>query len=773
MGTSNSHDNNIASLLSRFGEKKLETAFFAIFSAVILALFYVVISMNGVVLGNDPAVHLEKSQIFLNTGQISLANLGWTPPLYEIVLAMFISLIGASDMGQMVFLVKALAVIIDWLLVLSVYLLASRYFSKRVGLVASVFLLMSFPMYEMNQFGGYTTGLALVFMLLVFLYTPLATENYGYLVVTFFAAFGIFLSHQLAAFLAVFIMPPILLFMLLKSKGKNLKVVMALVLGGGVAFFLYYFQAMIGYLDLVIEYVFFAIKAYAYQIPAVSFPAFMTNFGFIFFLALVGIGISFYQLRKQKKPLFLFTLLWSFAVPFFFAESYLVGLFLPFGWFIYYLTPQIAILGAVTLVFAGDKLRTYYSKHKMGIRRNSVKILTAAVVISLMVVVVYRSDIVYGRIMEASVYYSTTDVKAYDAGVWLKNNYADNATVVATFVPGFWFQEFSTKSVVAQTDQAVQRNEIAESVLTLSYEVESPQTLVKAYEAKGDISEETYIAIDQVWYRASYLSDSGNFLRFTQNGEQKQLPLTSFTKQVTFDNSSDLKKLTFQYTNEYANLSQVMLIGNDRYPVKVYWTITPIKGAMTNVSLYLTTLFDLQYSFDKAEIPGLMDWINPYDMPQKSVHDNWAVSNFTSADLKDSYLGLFDTNNSLAYAFKFNDLPDWGNIGSLQNRRIDALRFQYDISSLDVGETSVRSYEVVALSKNTYPTLQPSAVEGLFDYKPAAFNLATRDYIDYIEKNNIGFIVYDRNVLDTKIVHSKMLELVYSNDRYVILKIIR
>jgi hypothetical protein len=61
--------------------KKNEIAFVTIFSVVILVTFYLAISMNGVVLGNDPAVHLEKAMIFLNTGEISLANLGWTPPL--------------------------------------------------------------------------------------------------------------------------------------------------------------------------------------------------------------------------------------------------------------------------------------------------------------------------------------------------------------------------------------------------------------------------------------------------------------------------------------------------------------------------------------------------------------------------------------------------------------------------------------------------------------------------------------------------------------------
>ena len=359
-------------------EKKIEIAFITIFSVLIFAIFFTLISMNGVVLGNDPAVHLEKAQIFLNTGKIPLANLGWIPPLYEIVLAMFISLTGATDIGQLIFLVKVLAVIIDWLLFLSVYLIASKFFSKKVGVVAAVLLLMCFPMYEVNQFGGYTTVLALVFMLLVFLYTPLAIERFGYLVVTFFAAFGVVLSHQLAAFLAIFIMPPILIFMLIKSKGAYLKVVMALILGGGIAFFLYYFQAMIGYLGLVIEYVFFAVKAYAYQIPSVSFYSFMVNFGFIFFLALSGIFVSYYVLKKQKKLIFFVTLMLSFFVPLFFAESYLFGFYMPFGWFIYYLTPLMAVLGAVPIVFLADKFSSFYIKNKSMFRKNWLKIATVS-----------------------------------------------------------------------------------------------------------------------------------------------------------------------------------------------------------------------------------------------------------------------------------------------------------------------------------------------------------------------------------------------------------
>ena len=134
--------------MGKLTERQLEIAFITVFSVLIFIIFYTLISMNGVVLGNDPAVHLEKAQIFLQTGKIPLVNLGWTPPLFELLLAMLISFSGATGIGQQIFLVKALAVIIDWLLFLSVYLIGRKFFNKKIGAVAAVLLLMCFPIYE-------------------------------------------------------------------------------------------------------------------------------------------------------------------------------------------------------------------------------------------------------------------------------------------------------------------------------------------------------------------------------------------------------------------------------------------------------------------------------------------------------------------------------------------------------------------------------------------------------------------------------------------------
>jgi len=148
---------SIAALISENQAGKIELVFIAVFSVLILIMFNSLISMNGVLLGNDPAVHLEKAQIFLNTGEISLANLSWTPPLFQIVLAMIISLSGAAEITQYILILRILTVALNWLLLMSVYLLARKFFNRKVAIASVILLLLCFPIYEANQFGGYTT----------------------------------------------------------------------------------------------------------------------------------------------------------------------------------------------------------------------------------------------------------------------------------------------------------------------------------------------------------------------------------------------------------------------------------------------------------------------------------------------------------------------------------------------------------------------------------------------------------------------------------------
>jgi hypothetical protein len=729
--------------------------------------------MNGLVLGNDPAVHLEKAQIFLQTGEIPLSNLGWTPPLYQILLATLISFTGASSFEQMIFLVKAAAVLIDWLLLFSVYLIGSKFFGKKIGAIAAVLLLLCFPMYEINLWGGYTSVLGLAFMFLLFLYLPLATKNFGHVMVTFLAGFSLVLSHQLATFLTVLILPPVILFMLIKSRGTYLKALIALILGGGIAFFLYYFQATLPYLDVLIEHVFFMQKTTLYQVPATTFNSFMVNFGFVLFFALGGIFFAFFSLRAKKNLLLYIILFSSFIVPFVLAESYLFGLYLPFQWFIYYLMPPMAVLAAVSFAFIMDQFSAFYVKYKKRWKALRLKAVTVFVVILVFSMLVFRFGVVYGKIMEASVYYSTSDVKAYDAGVWLGNNFPDETTVVVTEVPGFWFKAFSGKTVIAETNPIIQRNEVSEAVLDLSYELEHPQTLIRAYEAKGDISDENYVSINNVWNRVSYLSGDGNFISYRANGVDKKAELSSLNREIVFEDQSSPKKLVIHYFNSEIAITQTILVQNDSYPINVAWTLSPIASEISNTALYVSTFFDLHFSFEKAYIPGVLDWENPWSRPSNSHGTDWAVVNFSRSTLTDNYLGFYAEKEEVVFALDLKELPDWGNVGVLSSRQIDAIRLQYNFDTINIDQTASFAYQILTFSKNSFPEMQPlSELKGLFDFKPTTvFDVKSRDYNDYIKEFNIGFLVYDKNQLDTKIIRCKLLELVYSNDRYVIVKV--
>jgi len=742
---------------------------------VILVLFYSITSMNGLVMGNDPAVHMEKAHIFLETGKIPLENLGWTPPLFQIVLAVLISFTGATSVAQLIFLEKALAVLIDWLLFFSVYLIGSKFFGKRIGGIAAVLLLFCVPLFELNLWGGYTTVLGLAFMFLLFLYLPLAMKSFGHITVAFFVAFSLVLSHQLTAFLTVLILPPIILFMLIKSRGRHLKALIAVILGGGIAFFLYYFQAMFPYLGVLIEHVFFMQKTTVYQIPGTTLSAFMMNFGFVFIISFVGIFIAFFNLRAKKEPLFFLILFMSFMVPFVLAESYLFGLYLPFQWFIYYLMPPMAILAAVSISFAVDKVSVFYLKYRKSWKKLRLRAVTVSLVLLTCLLIVFRFGTVYGRIMEGSVYYSTSDIKAYDAGVWLSSNFPDNTTVVVTEVPGFWFRLFSGKTVIAETDPVVERNLISAAVLDLAYELEHPLTLIRAYDmTKGDISDENYVSINDVWYKVSYTAGDGNSISYNADGVDKtELKLSSFNRETVFEDESSPKKLMIRYFNDEVSITQTIIVQNDMYPINVTWTVSPVNTEVSNVALYVTNFFDLHFSFTEAYVPGALDWQNPWKNPSDSKGEEWAVVNFSQSSLTDDYLGFYDAKEEVAFALKFEELPAWGNVGALGSMQIDAVRFQYNYDKIDINQTASFTYQVLTFWKTDFPQMQNlSNLKSLFDFKPATtFEVKSRDYHDYIKENNIGFIIYDKNQLDTKLIRARILELVYSNDRYVIFKV--
>ena len=754
-------------------EKVFEIILLVAFSVFILVFFFALLSMNGLVLGNDPAVHLQRAQSLLSTGVIPISDIAWTPPLFHIVLAAFITFTGATSVGQTLFLVKSVAALVNWLLIFAVYLIGAKFFSRKIGFLASFLLFLSFPLYELNFWGGYTTVLSMGFLCLLFLYLSSEKKSLGATFIIFIFTFSLVLTHQLTTFLALFIFPPFILVMLVKYKGRFPRAWVAALLGGVIAFAVYYLLPILPYFGSLIDIVFFQLKEMVYQIPSVYPQAFMVNFGFIIFLAFSGLVIAFFKLKAHKSLSVYLLLSLAFFVPLFFSQSYLLGFYLPFQRFVYYLLPTIAVFGAVAFSFALDRFSVFYSKYKNKWKNPRLKIVTAAVVVLICALLLFRAGVVYGKIMESSVFYSTSDIKGFDAGTWLKTNYPGPATVVVTEVPGSWFAMFSGKSIIAQTDPIVERNVVATSVLDLSYEFEHPLTIIRAYESKGAISDEDYVSLNSVWQRVTYSSADGDFLNYTVNGVSHSSNLSNFRREIIFEDQGYPKKLVIKYSNNDVALTQTILVQNDSYPLDVSWTVTSLKNEITDVAFQISNHFDLFFSFKKAYLPGLLDWDNPWTRPSEVNGNDWAVIDFSRTTLTDNFIGFYDDKNAVAFAIKFAELPDWGNIGALTSRQIDALRFQYNFDKISANNSASFAYQTLTFSQSSFPEMKNlSELKGLFDFKPAAaFEVQSRDYHDSIRENNIDFIVYDKNQLDTKLVRAKILELVYSNDRYVIFKI--
>ena len=754
-------------------EKSLEAIFVVLFSVLVFTLFFALLSMNDLVLGNDPSFHLNRAVSFLESGKIPMGDFAWYPPLYHILLSSLIAFTGAASVEQMLFLMKALTALIDWLLVFSVYLMGAKFLGKKYGVLAAGLLLLCFPLFEINFWGGYTGLVSVAFMCLLFLYFPLMKKELELVIVTFVLAFSVVSSHPLATFLTAAILPLFIIIMLLKSRGKYSRAWLIAILGGAIAFALYYLQPILARLDMVIAHVFFEIKSMTYQIPFVSFSAFMTNFGFVMFFAFFGVFFAFFKLRKEKKLRLYLLLALSLLVPFFLSQSYLVGLYLPFQWFLYYLLPPLAIFAAVTFAFVIDVFFAAYNRIA-GERKRLMQVVAVAIVVMMCALMVFRFNTVSGRINESAYFYSTSDVNGYNAAVWLKENYPDaTANVTVTEKPGSWFGVYSGKSVVAETNPVVEWNIAAESILDLAYEIEHPLTLVRGYVAKGYTSNENYVSMSGVWHKVSSLSEQGVFLSFNKDAEQRRFDLSSLSRELVFDVEGYPKRLLIKYFNDDVALTESLIVRNDSYPIDVVWSVSPLKCEIGNVSLYVTHNFDLSFMFDQAYIPEVLNWENPWSNPSSTNDNEWAVVDFSPENVAWKYLGIYDETNEVVFAMKFVDLPEWGNVGVLASMQIDAVRFEYHLGEVEADQTTTVNYQILTFSRTSLHEMkQLSELENMFESKvEPGFAVSSRSYADFLREYGIKFLVYDKSKFDSKLLNCNLLQLIYSNDGYVICRV--
>lgn len=754
--------------------KTFQKKFFVIsFSALTVLLLYMFISSNGVILGNDPAVHLSKTYDMLESGKISFSEITWYPPLYRVFLAELILFTGASSVENSIFLLKVLGLTIDWLVIFSVYLLGARLLNKECGVIASFLLLLCFPFYEINFWGGYSSLLSIAYMAILFFYLPPKRESVSHNFIIFLTAFSLVLTHQFATFLTMIVLVLYFLLTFFIFKGSFNRSLLIAIFGALAAFVLWYLPIILPYLDFIFTFFFSSEKQYLNLIWRVTLDVFLLNFGFILILSFLGIIVTFYECKSRKASGFHLLLFLGMIVPLLFTQAYFVNLLLPYDRFVYFLMP-FAVVFAAAIIFIPLNFAMY--NFSIGNLKNLKSFLRASIALFTLLMVVLliapRFPVLTGKISEAAGYYSYMDVSAYEAGLWLRTSYPEKSTIVATEKPGVFFGLVSGKHVFMETDPTtVRREAVADTVLNLAYEVNHPVTLFRVYGERMPYELDQFnVLVHNVWKRAAFLYDEETMVSYVKKGERYSVKLSDLEREIFWSTEGNCKTLHVRYSlKDEFYLTEKISFQSSRFPVNVSWAVRNLDREIEAFEVNLSIHLDLCLSFRKAYVPGVLNWENPWNKTTFiEINKKWALLDFLPKYLLKNYVAVYDSVNSIFCAVAFTDYPEQANIGVLSNGQIDALRLNYKLNNVSSSQSF--SYAILAFSEESLKPVALADFDKVFVLEEK-FAVQYRDYVTYVKEYGINFLVFDVACFRRELLNSGILQMIYSSNEYVICKI--
>jgi hypothetical protein len=278
-----------------------------------------------------------------------------------------------------------------------------------------------------------------------------------------------------------------------------------------------------------------------------------------------------------------------------------------------------------------------------------------------------------------------------------------------------------------------------------------------------------------VWTRIAYSPMNEAYFSYRDDNDTLHYSaLSSLNRSISIDQVHNPKTTTVTYLGDNFALKEIIEFANSTYQSTVKWQVSALSSSLNYASLYLSEYLNPSLAFTKANIPGVLDWANPKSNATKVDAGQWSIASFSSQNFKDDKcIDVLDESNKAAFALKFVDLPSSGNVGSLAVGNIDAVRWQYNFYRVKANYTVTVVYQTLSFSMTSLPQLKNAQeMNTLFDSKPKEqFEVQARNFASIIRDNCVSFIVYDSTRFDKKILISGWLQLVYSNDKYVILKV--
>lgn len=730
------------------------------------------LTYDGLLPGNDPAVHLGKAQRIVLNERVEYSGVPWYPPLFHTFTAVLLLFMGSIDVTVAIPALRFVVASINVLLMLSTYSLCKRLLGRGVAITSLVFSSLLIPYFEIMFWGGYPNflGIALISLTLFTVNTDFNFVSKTLILVLL--AFALVLTHQLATLVFVLVCVPVFIFTSRKSK-KNVIVSLAVFVSIGLAILAWYADILLRYAGIVIEFLFFSMKEYTYNIPYVSSTFLIETYGVILFLAIVGVPVTFIILRRRRLQGDAISMILWIAVPFFLSQSYLVGLYVPYERFTYFMAPPIVVFASAAAYSGAKSIGIVVSRTG---KRRGVKLLQHRGAFTLLVLAGLFSTQFYlsvVRLRELSRFYGVAGTTSYEAAVWLGQNHPAQGNVVVPLKPGSWLGTISGYRTIEERNPLYGRNQVAETILNLNYEMENTRVLASEYVPGDSVSGFTiYLSVYNLWVSMLSIFDSDVYLNCIDTHDNLTvIPLSETDKTISFTTwSSEEAQMVSEYNHELFAIEKTITISGKKQAIKLEWKLQPRQN-LSNIELKIFSFIDTRLNFTKAMIPGRLEWENPWDHPTTmNMSGGWAVSKFPKGELTQNTAALIDLDNRLLMIYEYLNLPDWISVGALSNRFIDALRVVYRFSNLTKGRSveiafSIFPYHLEGISDEPSLTTIDQILSADVDLP-----VQVGDFLTYIRVYNVTFILTNSERLLLNIKSSSAVDRVYDNEKIVVYK---
>jgi len=368
-------------------------------------------------------------------------------------------------------------------------------------------------------------------------------------------------------------------------------------------------------------------------------------------------------------------------------------------------------------------------------------------------------------------FYEVCGAAGVNMSQWLQQHSLPKGVVVVSENPGAWLNLITGFKSIEEPNPLYSRN-WAEVVEYLFFEAGTDSVRTRESVLNSRLSGLVfYASVYNMWEKAFSISDSTVYIVYSENaGAEKVTSLSELPKEVYWaQKTSSSAQMASKYFHPLFTVEKQVSMNETSPLVNLKWTFTT-KADLADAKIRIHSYTSPSFEFQEALIPGLLQWQNPWDNPtRRDSQDSWAVVECPPDSLNDDFAALRDSKNGRLAVFKFDDIPEWFNMGALENRVIDAVRLGYEFGALtkNQSEQASFSFATAAFEPNHFEWETTESLKQFINSE-ASEAIQTRDFSTYIDGYKVEFAVVSAQQLPIDLGWTRTRNLIYYDGKLAI-----